>query len=417
MHGTSETPAFVGTVACHAAEAGREVIVGLEIPNSMQRQVDRFLHSNGTASDVDALLQGQFWTYPDGRSSKAMLALINQVRLLIAAGKPVSILLFDGLFFLDQQRDAGMATNIAAGLATAPQAVALMLVGNLHAQADSDRWMAWHLAKRYPQLRSLNVAYSGGRAWVCMADDECGPNELAGPDRGKAQFVEIFDGSDRDGYRGSFYVGAVTASPPATQQDDVPSLQAKPSSEALLPRRQGQTDPQWRVPLVAAGTKVAQAGANQELAQIYRDDQGDRHGNTDEIDWSIVGQRDIARRKRVRAILAANGAKVAADYYHAAMVFQHGSEPDDYQMAHELAVKAAELDPNDKTAKWLAAAAKDRLLMTSDQPQMYGTQFTMMDGRWQLYRVDPNVTDAERAKWNVPPLAEAKQRVEEMNRK
>jgi hypothetical protein len=34
-------------------------------------------------------------------------------------------------------------------------------------------------------------------------------------------------------------------------------------------------------------------------------------------------------------------------------------------------------------------------------------EFTKRDGKWAVYTVDPAVTDEERARWNVPPLAEA----------
>jgi hypothetical protein len=97
------------------------------------------------------------------------------------------------------------------------------------------------------------------------------------------------------------------------------------------------------------------------------------------------------------------------------MVFQHGSEVSDYRLAHALALKAAELDPANKEARWLAAASRDRELMTLGKPQLYGTQFRKEGERWVLYDVDPAVTDAERAKWNVPPLAAAKARAEAMS--
>lgn len=83
--------------------------------------------------------------------------------------------------------------------------------------------------------------------------------------------------------------------------------------------------------------------------------------------------------------------------------------------AHQLALKAVELDPANKTARWLAAASKDRELMNQGKAQLYGTQFTMEGERWVLYQVDASVTDEEREKWNVPPLEAAKRKAEAMN--
>ena len=229
MHGTAETPAFVANVTCHAAQNGREVIVGLEIPNSLQGQVDRFLQSAGAPADVEALVEGQFWTFEDGRSSKAMLALLDHLRLLAQTGMKLRVALFDGMFMSQDQRDPGMAANIAAAIEKSPQAVTLILVGNLHARMDSERWMSWHLAKRHPRLRTLNVAYSGGSAWVCTGDG-CGPMDLSGKDRGKEQFVELLAKPDDKGYGGLFYLGAVTASMPATHKDAAPVSKPAASS-------------------------------------------------------------------------------------------------------------------------------------------------------------------------------------------
>lgn len=159
------------------------------------------------------------------------------------------------------------------------------------------------------------------------------------------------------------------------------------------------------------------ASVNPELESIYAADQGDRRTPDAQKDWTSIGLRDTERRARVSAILEAGGARVSADYFHAAMVFQHGHDLIDYQRAHDLALKAVEMDATDATARWLAAASEDRLLMNEGKPQEYGTQFRTVDGRWELYEVDPSVTDAVRKEWNVPPLAEAQARVAKLNEK
>jgi hypothetical protein len=175
--------------------------------------------------------------------------------------------------------------------------------------------------------------------------------------------------------------------------------------------------PRWARLLegAAANHEAYLKGANRELRRIHEDDQADRRPGPNGINWAEVTPRDEARRRRVREILEAGGAKVSADYYHAAMVYQHGGEVADFRRSHELAERAVELDPANRQAKWLAAASKDRELMNLGQPQLYGTQFRKVDGRWELYRVDPSVSDDERRRRNVPPLAEAKRRADAMN--
>jgi hypothetical protein len=148
---------------------------------------------------------------------------------------------------------------------------------------------------------------------------------------------------------------------------------------------------------------------NRELKSLYEADQRDRRGGED---WDRVHARDQQRRRRVEALIEKGALRRAEDYFHAAMVFQHGEQPDHFLRAHELAKKAAELGM--EQAKWLGAAALDRWLMARGKPQKYGTQYQASDDRWILYRVDPTTTDEERAKWNVPPLTDALERAERM---
>ena len=174
-------------------------------------------------------------------------------------------------------------------------------------------------------------------------------------------------------------------------------------------------DPRWQtlVTKTAAAQEAYVGSLNRELYQLYRADQADR-ADIEKIDPGI-SLRDAERRKRVKEILATGGARRSDDYFHAAIIFQHGQDVADYETAHDLALKAAALVPTHPKARWLAAAAKDRALMRQGLPQLYGTQFRIENEKWVLYVVDPSITDDERAKWNVPPLAQAEEHVKAMN--
>lgn len=158
---------------------------------------------------------------------------------------------------------------------------------------------------------------------------------------------------------------------------------------------------------------------NEELRRLYQEDQAERQAN-----WSgqsleffmAVRERDRARRTRADELIAAGALLDAADYFHAAMLFQHGDDLADYWRAHELAKQSADL--GNRTARNLAAAAYDRWLVRQGQPQKYGTQYRVDAERRRviLLPVDPATTDAERRAWEVPPLAWSEQRAEEKTR-
>lgn len=177
-------------------------------------------------------------------------------------------------------------------------------------------------------------------------------------------------------------------------------------------------DPRWddvRAGITANFERFL-ASINRELWDIYVADQGDRQQRPEEIDWAVVSVRDAQRRTRVKQIVQAGEATTGSDWFHAAMVMQHGTDDNDYRLAHEWALKAAEKKTDNRRALSLAAAAEDRLLMHQGKPQRFGTQYVKENGRWIVYSVDPTTTDDERQRWNVPTLSQSWKRVEAMNK-
>lgn len=148
---------------------------------------------------------------------------------------------------------------------------------------------------------------------------------------------------------------------------------------------------------------------HEELRRLYAEDQEDRRVNP--LPANLI-ERDRARRRRVGELLDAGAAQTGEDFFHAAMVFQHGEALEDYLRAHELALGASGLGY--RRGRWLAAAAYDRWLVNQGRPQKYGTQYRARGDTWELSEVDPETTDAERAEWDVPSLAEAQRRADEM---
>jgi hypothetical protein len=151
---------------------------------------------------------------------------------------------------------------------------------------------------------------------------------------------------------------------------------------------------------------------NQELRDLFLADQTEPRGDTayDTPDYWQLRQRDAQRRSRASELLAQAGVSAPDDYFHAAVILQHGETLQDIWHAHELAQQAAELGATQsmgpKDSRWLAAAALDRWLMYQGKPQTYGTQFVPDGKRWRLWDVESGTTDAERTAHHVPALQE-----------
>lgn len=143
---------------------------------------------------------------------------------------------------------------------------------------------------------------------------------------------------------------------------------------------------------------------NAEMTAIFDADQAARR-HWESADWKAVDASDRVRRARTKALLDTGKLHSGDDYYHAAYIFQHGSEPADYLKAHALAVIAAARGK--RSATWIAAATLDRYLQSIGQPQIYGTQFSSAGGKWSQapYRSDL-LSDAIREATRVPPLAD-----------
>lgn len=110
------------------------------------------------------------------------------------------------------------------------------------------------------------------------------------------------------------------------------------------------------------------------IHELYVEDQADRTGQGgDTKHWSDVNSRDAARRLEAMKLLAAGELKTAQDFHDAAFIFQHGHNPDDYLLAHILAMEA--MAKGDASSRWIAAATLDRYLQAIGQKQVFGTQY------------------------------------------
>jgi len=145
--------------------------------------------------------------------------------------------------------------------------------------------------------------------------------------------------------------------------------------------------------------------SNTEMSRLFDADQAVRTTtNFNKIDWSVVSKQDEERRAATARLLAAGSLHTADDFYHAAFIFQHGSKPDDFLLAHTLAMVAVK--KGRRNAIWIASATLDRYLQKIGRPQVYGTQFlTAKNGTTQEPYDRALISDALRAELDVPPQA------------
>ncbi len=150
---------------------------------------------------------------------------------------------------------------------------------------------------------------------------------------------------------------------------------------------------------------------SQELKSLHDGDQLDRA-----VDWSGLSRQDIAkierrdekRRKRVAKIFAEGCLKTADDYFHAAMVYQHGPAAEHTFQTYIWASRAVQLGRDD--AKILVRCGIDRHLMDRGQKQIYATQGSQIPGDphgcYCLWPVEASSTDEDRRKLDGKTLAE-----------
>ncbi|WP_162993564.1 hypothetical protein [Asaia bogorensis] len=107
-----------------------------------------------------------------------------------------------------------------------------------------------------------------------------------------------------------------------------------------------------------------------ELKKLFHEDQSDRA--TPNINWKKLSEADNYRISIVEKMLKNNGIKTGLDYYEAAFIEQHGSNPKNYLLAHIFSIVS--LSKGYKRASWISAATLDRYLITIGKPQIFGTQ-------------------------------------------
>ncbi len=154
--------------------------------------------------------------------------------------------------------------------------------------------------------------------------------------------------------------------------------------------------------------RTAPQKSNGLIAELGKEDQASRTGTE-------VKRSDQDRINLVLQEIANGRVVTAEDKFYAALVLDHSPmtfrddkliaiSPDNYLLGHYLASDAFEAGYGD--AKVLVAQTLDRYLSMTTGCQKYGTNrfINQATGAEELAPVDRKTTDAERARYGVPPL-------------
>jgi hypothetical protein len=226
VHGTREVPAFVTGYLCAAAKQQRKITLAIEFPSDEQSAIDAFMASSGTPQDGERLTGTAFWrrAAQDGRTSMAMLRMLDRVRTLRAGGADIKVLGIDS-DMPPARRDGFMADKLRSALREGAGRQVVALIGGLHAVRNKgSRFNPHHesaiylLADEHPL--TLTVGTAGGTAWVCQGPSPASCHATAWDiNRVAPTPATLFSLTPPSPqFDGVFFVGATTASPPAVSQ-------------------------------------------------------------------------------------------------------------------------------------------------------------------------------------------------------
>lgn len=195
-HGTTETPAAFGDLACNALAQGRRVTVALERPTTEQAAIDAVVGSGDRKAAEQMLINQPDWRIIfDGRTSQAMLELLFHLRELKAQYPALRVVaIVDPAAFATSPaaNNEAMGHAVLALEGKEPQDLVLVLTGNLHGLKNpifGSKTAAMYLPS--DRLVTLQVTDAGGQAWI-ENNRGCGASRAGITDKDKNRSFGIY---------------------------------------------------------------------------------------------------------------------------------------------------------------------------------------------------------------------------------
>ena len=243
--GTREVPVALAQLACMATARRVPVVLGLSLPSAEQPFIDAYLRSAGEGADLAKLLtEGTFWrrSFQDGRSSQAVLGLVEHARALRAQGHDVDVLAFDSEELRGNPREEHMFQRVKAARARRPDAALVLAAGGVHVRNKKGApWdpgfepLGYRLTQASPAERVLVLeeAFQRGPQYACRFNSagrvECrvyarSPTYASLHPFELPRGLELYAQPGRDGAHGRLRLGPLSASLPALRLDGVPQV-------------------------------------------------------------------------------------------------------------------------------------------------------------------------------------------------
>jgi hypothetical protein len=182
MHGTAETPVIFSDLICSGPSTKRPIVAGIERPVEEQETINIFMAPADHEDAVHGLLSQKGWDMLDGRSSRAMLALLEDLRAMKQQGIVADVVAFSDARSGEAaaKREERMAAVLTNSASRYPNALVVALTGNLHPSKAVLKSFGYAMMATYlpsEKTVSLFVSDLGGEAWTSM-NGECQPHTL-----------------------------------------------------------------------------------------------------------------------------------------------------------------------------------------------------------------------------------------------
>jgi hypothetical protein len=173
-HGTIEQPGVAADFLCAIIKTGRPVTVALEYSSADQVLLDAYLSSDGGTAARSALFKAWNWQSDnaDGKSSEAMLRLLDWLGLQRRLGRIQSVVAFDAAAHGNDDRNRKMAA-ILQSIDPGKNGIIVALTGSYHAQRRTvlDRGAVISPpGALLPRGGTVDFVIhgKGGTAWMCQ---------------------------------------------------------------------------------------------------------------------------------------------------------------------------------------------------------------------------------------------------------